>query len=147
MALTGEAEYLGEATGVYSYGTNGGRRNEFFDARVQLMADFDGSGLGSISGEIDRVEVDGTAVEGNPRLMLGAANITDSEGGFFRGATTMEFEDEDYTGKWGGQFYNDPDTTDTNADDHPGAVAGTFGGANEDEDKSFVGVFGAYKEE
>ena len=136
--LAGTAQYDGNATGVYS----DGRRNEFFDASVELTADF---GADSISGRIYDVEVDDERVAGNPRLMLGSATLT-AGSNFFTGDTTMEFEDEDYTGKWGGQFYNDPDTG-TAGNDTPGAVAGTFGGANEDEDKSFVGVFGAYNEE
>ena len=59
-ALDGTATYAAEdgATGVYSYGTNGGRRNVFFDADVELMADF---ATDMIEGMIDNVEVDGDA--------------------------------------------------------------------------------------
>ena len=140
--LEGTAAYTGGATGVYSYGTNGGRRNEFFDATVELMADFGTSDAGSISGRIHEVEVDGEMVDSDPELMLGDATLN-ANSNFFTGDTTMTFDGENYAGKWGGQFYNDPETG-TDTADIPGAVAGTFGGANEGGDKSFVGVFGAY---
>ena len=141
-ALTSTAECEGGATGVYSYGTNGGRRNVFFDAAATLMANFEDNEIG---GKIYNVEVDDEPVQGTPELTLLETPISTTEtGGFFSGNTRMEdFEGEDYTGKWGGQFYNDPNTGVV-AEDTPGAVAGTFGGANDGGDKSFVGVFGAY---
>ena len=142
--LTGTATYNGEATGVYSYGTNGGRRNEFFDATATLTADFDTNDPGSVSGRIYDAMVDDEMVDGDPVLMLESAPLT-ANSNFFTGNTSMEFNDEDYTGKWGGQFYNDPDSNVS--EDHPGAVAGTFGASTDDEDKSLVGVFGAYNDE
>ena len=142
--LIGEAEYDGGATGVYSYGTNGGRRNEFFDATVELTADFDDTtlgGVGTIGGRIHTFIIDEEEVAGDPVLSLNPANFDDGSN-FFTGATSGDFEGETYTGNWGGQFYND--TNDQTTDDYPGAVAGTFGAANDDE--SVVGVFGAYHE-
>ena len=143
-SLTGTATYNGGATGVYSYGTNGGRRNEFFDATATLTADFDTNDPGSVSGRIYDVMVDDEMVDGDPVLMLESALLT-ADSNFFTGDTSMEFNDEDYTGKWGGQFYNDPDSNVNN--DHPGAVAGTFGASTNEGDKSLVGVFGAYNDE
>ena len=146
--LTGPATYEGNATGVYSRGTGSGRRNEFFGADVTLTADFkDGSDLGTINGQIDNfVYSDGDLVGGNPVLMLEDADIATSNHGFFEGETFMDdYRGDDYRGRWGGQFYDD---NHSNSDNHPGAVAGTFGAATTDDKKSFVGAFGArYKDQ
>ena len=141
--LTGTAEYNGEATGVYSYGTNGGRRNEFFDARVELTADFDTGTAGEVNGRVYDVMVDDEMVDGDPELMLLVADI-DNNSNFFTGDTSMMFNQEAYTGKWGGQFYNDPEPNTNANDEYPGSVAGTFGGATSDSEESFLGVFGAH---
>jgi hypothetical protein len=139
-ALTGTATYEGEATGVYSDQTVG--RNYFFDALASLTANFGtNSGLGTIDGRIHTFEEGGEPVEGNPVLTLGTANITNTNHGFFNSSTTMTFDGDDYTGKWGGQFYSNGES-----DGKPGSVAGTFGGATADDNYSFLGVFGAYKE-
>ena len=143
--LAGEAEYDGGATGVYSYGTNGGRRNEFFDATVELTANFDNN-VEEISGRIYDFEIDDEDVDGEPELTLNSADLTPGSN-FFTGSTSVMIDgevDEDFTGNWGGQFFNDPDPDPSSTDDIPGAVAGTFGAANDDE--SVVGVFGAYHE-
>ena len=138
--LEGEATYKGGATGVYSHGTNGGRLNEFFDADVTLMADFGNDiNAGTIDGTIDRFRVDGRGLPGGPVLTLMTADIGGSNSGFHTGNTSMSYNNEAFTGKWGGQFYNNGA-----AADNPGAVAGTFGAANGDGDESFVGVYGAY---
>jgi hypothetical protein len=144
--LAGTAEYDGEATGVYSYGTNGGRRNEFFDASVALMADFDTGTAGEVSGRVYDFVIDDEDVDGEPELTLNSADLTPGSN-FFTGSTSVMIDgdvDEDFTGNWGGQFFNDPDPDPSSTDDIPGAVAGTFGAANDDE--SVVGVFGAYHE-
>ena len=140
--MEGEATYEGDATGVYSHGTNGGRRNEFFDADVTLMAGFGNtSDLGTINGWIDHFMVDGKGLPGGPVLTLMTADIGGSSSGFHTGDTSMRYNNDAFTGKWGGQFYNDGAPA---AADNPGAVAGTFGAANGGGDESFVGVFGAY---
>ncbi len=140
MPLTGTATYEGDATGVYSDQTVG--RNYFFDALASLTANFGtNSGLGTIDGRIHTFEEGGEPVEGNPVLTLGTANITNTNHGFFNSSTTMTFDGDDYTGKWGGQFYSNGES-----DGKPGSVAGTFGGATADDNYSFLGVFGAYKE-
>jgi hypothetical protein len=135
-ALTGTAEYAGEATGVYTDSTTD--TNSFFDADVSLTANFDDADE-EISGTISGFEVDGDPVEGDPMLMLETAGIEITN--FFTGDTSMTFDGDDFTGKWGGQFYGNG----ANAADHPGSVAGTFGGATVDGDKAFLGVFGAHR--
>jgi hypothetical protein len=136
-ALTGTAEYAGEATGVYTDATED--RNYFFDADVSLTANFDDADE-EISGTISGFEVDGDPVEGDPMLMLETAGIEITN--FFTGDTSMTFGGDEFAGKWGGRFYgNGADPAD-----HPGSVGGTFGGATEDDSKAFLGVFGADKQ-
>ena len=135
-ALTGEYTYTGDATGVYSVLAD--ERNYFFDADVTLTADFDdGSTLGTIGGRIHDVSVDDELVEGDPTLNLGTADIGGDNSGFFTGDTDMVYEGENYTGKWGGQFFGNDDTNP------PGSVAGTFGAATSDGANSVLGVYGA----
>ena len=141
LALTGSATYEGDATGVYANRDEG--RNYFFDAAATLTANFGTNAqFGTISGMVNRVMVDGSMVDGNPSLTLNSADIGNANSGFFNGDTAMNWNEKDFSGKWGGQFYGNGDA----ATDHPGSVAGTFGGASTDERESFVGVFGAYKQ-
>ena len=114
-------------------------RNYFFDADVTLTADFDdASNLGTIGGHIDNFSVDDELVEGDPTLNLGTAGIGGDNSGFFTGDTDMVYEGENYTGKWGGQFFGNDDNTNP-----PGSVAGTFGAATSDGANSVLGVYGA----
>ncbi len=140
--LTGTATYTGEdrATGLYANATE--QQNEFFEADVTLTANFGHGGeLGSIEGRIHDIETDGATLPGNPRLMLGSANIGASHSGFFDGDTSMAFEGKSFTGKWGGQFFsNGASSAET-----PGSVAGTFGAATENGRESFLGSFNAYR--
>ena len=134
--LIGEYTYTGDATGVYSVLAD--ERNYFFDADVTLRANFDDiSNLGTIEGHIDNVSVDDELVEGNPKLNLGSANIGGDNSGFFKGDTAMLYEGENYTGKWGGQFFGNDDSNP------PGSVAGTFGAATSNGANSVLGVYGA----
>ena len=113
-------------------------RNYFFDADVTLIADFDeASNLGTIGGHIGNVSVDDELVEGDPTLNLGSADIGRTDSGFFTGDTDMVYEEENYTGKWGGQFFGN------DGSDPPGSVAGTFGAATSDGANSVLGVYGA----
>ena len=133
--LTGEAVYMGvdDVTGVYT--DSGEDRNYLFDASVSLTADFDDN---EISGSIFDFYEDGVPVAGSPTLTLGTAGI-DTDANFFTGDTSMTFDGDAFAGKWGGRFYGNG----ANAADHPGSVAGTFGGATADDTKAFLGVFGA----
>ncbi len=143
-AVTGTANYEGEATGVYTNTSED--ENIFFDAEASLTADFaDGTNLGTIRGTIHDFESEGVVVLGVPVLTLDMANIGSGDSGFFTGDTAITFDGDSYTGRWGGQFYSNPATGATGADTQPGSVAGTFGGATTDNSKSFIGVFGAYK--
>ena len=60
----------------------------------------------------------------------------------------MMFGGDTYEGRWGGQFYNQPDDDEEEAtEEYPGTVAGTFGAATEDDMNSFIGWFNADHEE
>ena len=143
--LQGTATYRGYAVGTYSLKLAdptgiGGFEIDAFDGVVALTADFASvSGLGTISGSITDVEVDGEPLEGT--LNLGTAAIGSSDSGFFEGEATGDAEGLTLAGRWGGQFFgNGP------AGGMPGAVAGTFGGHSTDNAANFVGVFGAHKQ-
>ena len=133
--LTGEAVYMGVDDVIGVYTDSGEDRNYFFDASVSLTADFDDN---EISGSIFDFYEDGELVAGSPTLTLGTADI-DTDANFFTGDTSMTFDGDAFAGKWGGRFYGNG----ANATDNPGSVAGTFGGANADDTKAFLGVFGA----
>ena len=142
--LTGTATYTGEATAVYSH--QGNNRNYFVDADVSLTADFgDASSLGSISGTVSNVTGEGPEADAydGVSVSLGTARIGDADSGFFTGDTSTSGTDSTFTGKWGGQFYGNGAA----ASDHPGSVAGTFGAATADGSESFVGVYGADRQE
>ena len=139
-ALSGDATYEGAAEGVYSNTTE--EYSALFSADVTLTAEFrNASELGTISGKIDDIRVDGSAVEGDPEVTLGSANIGTSNGGFFTGDTSLTNDGINFTGKWGGQFFGNGHSSG-----QPDSVVGTFGGATSDGNESFVGVFGAYHE-
>ena len=138
-ALIGTASYIGEATGIYSVTENDATEIGYFDANATLDADFgDGSGLGTISGYLNGLEVDGVSREG--RLDLGTADIGAVNSGFFEGRLSGSSQGTSYTGRWGGAFFGNGET-----DGKPSSAAGTFGGRSADSSQSFVGVFGAYK--
>ena len=141
-ALTGTAEYEGQAVGVYySFSANEGEAGPF-TAAVALTANFgDAEALGSISGTVSNVETEGgSSIDAT--LALEPASIGDSDAGFFTGRTSMAFGGRDYAGRWGGQFF-DNGATPT---DLPASVAGTFGATTSNEaggTGSLVGAFGA----
>ena len=142
--LTGTATYTGDATAVYSYQPT--ERNYFVDGDVRLTADFgDASSLGSISGTVSNFEGEGPESDSyeGVSVTLGTARIGNADSGFFTGDTSTTGTDSAFAGKWGGQFYGNGAA----ASDHPGSVAGTFGGATADGSGSFVGVYGAYRQE
>ncbi len=144
--LTGTATYAGDATAVYSHqATN---RNYFVDGDVSLTADFgDASSLGSISGTVSNFTGEGPESDWyeGVSVSLGAASIGIANSGFFTGDTSTRSSDPTdpgLTGKWGGRFYGNGA-----AGDHPGSVAGTFGAATADGGESFVGVYGARRQQ
>ena len=147
QALTGTAEYEGQAVGVYYAFSTSTDESEAgpFTADVALTADFDAANTthGSISGTVSDVETeDGTAI--GATLALGSADIGSSNAGFFTGATSMTFGGRTYEGRWGGQFFDDG-AADT---DHPASVAGTFGATTSEAGGtgSLVGAFGAERQ-
>ena len=142
VALTGEYTYSGDATGVYSVLAE--KRNYFFDADVTLTADFEIShSFGTIWGYVDNFSVDDELVESNPTLYLGSADIGGANPDFFTGDTDTTYDGISYTGKWGGQFFGNDGVSNP-----PGSVGGTFGAATgaagSGDEKSILGVFGAF---
>lgn len=136
QGLRGSATYIGDAYGAYATSSSAG----FVDGTTTLTAEFgDASELGTISGRIDNVKFSetGTALPNNPILTLNQANIGSSNHGFFSGPTSMTYNSEIFSGKWGGQFFGN------NGNNQPGTVAGTFGGATADGNAAFLGVFAA----
>ena len=135
-SLTGTATYQGDALGIYNDSEDIG---EFY-ANVRLTADFgDGSALGTVRGSVFNFSLgDGTSAP-LQELTLGAASLTDAEGGFFKGTTSGTGLNGNYSGRWGGQFAG-------NGAGHPSSVGGTFGGARSDDRVNFVGSFGAYRQ-
>lgn len=139
-ALTGTARYVGAATGIYSEKENNVTEIGYFDADATLTANFgDGSGLGTINGQLTAFEVDGESIPGT--LNLGTTTIGSSNSGFFEGSLSGSSQGTSYTGRWGGQFFGNGES-----DGRPGSVGGTFGGRSADSSESFVGIFGAYKQ-
>ena len=145
QALTGTAEYEGQAVGVYYAFSTSTDESEAgpFTADVALEANFDtAAALGSISGTVSDVETqDGTAI--GATLNLGSANIGSSNAGFFTGSTNMTFGGRTYAGSWGGQFFDNGAATD-----YPASVAGTFGATVREAGGtgSLVGAFGAERQ-
>jgi hypothetical protein len=144
--LTGSATYNGAATGLY---TDGGASEEavgYFEADVELTADFGGPATpGSISGTVSEIFLDDDDNPLDSEIMLDPATITDAaDGGFFTGDVTALGLDApaDFDGRWGGQFFGNGSDATT----HPTTVGGTFGGASITADTSFVGAFGALRE-
>ena len=141
MALTGNATYVGDAAGVYSGKGASGTTIGYFDGDVNLTASFGAAdSLGTISGSITNFEVNGVATAGS--LTLREAAIGSANSGFFKGAVSGSDDSRTYAGKWGGQFFGNGAAST----DHPGSVAGTFGGKSADDAVNFVGAFGAFKQ-
>ena len=142
--LTGTATYAGER-GVFAYHSH--QESDAFyivNGDVRLTADFgDASGLGSIGGTVSNFR----GLESGPdyegvSVVLGTAQIGSANSGFFTGATSTAGTDSAFTGKWGGQFYGNGE-----AGAPPGSVAGTFGAATADGSESFIGIYGAYRQQ
>ena len=167
-SVTGKATYEGKAAGVHSTAT----AVDFFHGDVELNADFgDGTAIGTITGKVHNIMAAGRAVGHDIELVVndpGAQNPAPNilTAGTFSGRARMmdtgrnDTSGEDiyqYTGTWGGTFYNhmanDTDTADVDESTRaPGSVAGTFGVGmadvattmDVDETESYVGAFGAH---
>ena len=138
LALQGTATYEGYAVGTYALQSGASPDMDVFDAAVSLTADFGAeNGLGTVSGSITNVEVDGESLDAT--LNLGTAAIGSTDSGFFEGQATGTANGLALEGKWGGRFFGNGAAADT-----PGSVAGTFGGHSTDNVANFVGVFGAH---
>ena len=141
MALTGDATYMGGATGKYSQKDGSSTTIGSFDGDVSLTASFGAAdSLGTISGSITDFELDGEATAGS--LTLGETAIGSANSGFFKGGVIGSDGSRTYAGKWGGQFYGNGEAST----DHPGSVAGTFGAQSTDEAMNYIGFFGAVKQ-
>ena len=146
QALTGTAEYAGDAEGLY-YGLAGSDVAFFsFRAKVALSADFGTSSTpGEISGIVEEFSTGNDEVDalfGSATITLDTADLIDGFNTFSgdTSATVTIGEDEvDFLGKWGGQFFAETDPS-TDAD-HPGVAAGTFGLANLASAQTVLGIF------
>lgn len=138
--LTGTARYAGRAFGVYySISSDGNSDAGPFGGAISLTADFGAAGaLGTISGSITDVVVEGGERVADAAMTLGEADIGSANGGFFTGDTSMTLGGRAYTGRWGGQFFNNG--ADGTA---PGSVAGTFGASIQDGEQA-AALVGAY---
>ena len=157
---TGTATYNGDASGIFHRRPRGRRDNgqhfyydlrmgTFFDADVTLTANFDRKRL---SGTIDNfTSPEGWAIRSRtyrqPTLTLEAANwgwITANGAAHIAGDTSMTWDTDTWSGKWGARFYGNPTTPTARK---PGSVAGTFGATtgSGDSSRTFIGAFSAHR--
>jgi len=171
MEITGEATYNGKATGAHH---KTGESVSWFDGDARLTAKFEEDDeAGTISGAISNIRVGGVLRSGS--IDLRPADLTDGNAAF-NGVARMGarmVDDDDvvsypFVGTWSGSFFGaseavmDDATTPANemveaGHQAPGAVAGTFGVTGEDDmgtttetddvTESFVGAFGAHKDD
>ena len=138
MALQGTARYDGAVAGIYTVKSE--EEVGYWGGDVSLTANFGGpNDLGTISGSVFNIESEDGEQAGT--LPLRTANIGSSNSGFFEGRLNGTVAGVGFAGRWGGQFFGNGE-----ADGKPGSVGGTLGGTSNDEDVSFVGAFGAYKQ-
>jgi hypothetical protein len=140
--LTGTATYSEEGGALAFY--NSGSDVDIGVGDVALTANFD---TDKISGDITNIRFTYMGMYNGLNVALQEADIDSSkEGGFWTGdtLTTNTDNNNQYVGKWGGQFYGNG-----NASDKPEFLAGTFGGAAKagtDAIGAFVGAFVAEKD-
>lgn len=138
LALQGSATYSGWAAGTYTLRSLSGFDLDVFFGVANLTADFGAdNGLGTVSGSITEVEVDGELI--GATLDLGTAAIGSDKSGFFEGQATGFAGALTLQGRWGGQFYGNGESNGL-----PSSVAGTFGGRSVDNTANFIGTFGAH---
>ena len=156
-ALTGRAEYSGEAAGVWASGSATDR----FTANVALVAEFgDATAFGRISGSVSGFALEGGGAPPFATLELASVSYRDSSGAanvFATYATGAENDEPEipggwvegttsggagsgWAGVWGGQFFGNGDS----AADHPSDFAGTFGAVHASQG-SVAGSFGTHK--
>lgn len=156
-ALTGRAEYSGEAAGVWASGEATVR----FTADAALTAEFgDAAAFGKIDGRVNGFALEGGGEPPFAALELASVSYRDSSGaanifatyatgvqnnepaipgGWIEGNTSGGAE-SGWAGVWGGQFFGNGDS----AADHPSGFAGTFGAVHADRG-SIAGSFGTHK--
>ena len=133
--LTGEATYMGPATGKYATKTfnDGALASAMageFTATAMLTADFDEgtSNTGKISGEVMDFMANGGSL-GDWSVMLEEVDLGDSgavTAGLFTGTTASMIGDAEGTGSWMGQFFGGAANGVTGDAAHPKSVAGEF---------------------
>ena len=149
QGLEGNAEYKGEAAGMYAEAT----MISPFNAKVELTADFGtADDFGAIGGRVYDFNIDGGKTSPLTELSLGPIPERNNNiylswnhawlqqgwvswaGGWTEGETSA---DGGWQGTWGGLFFGNGGA----ATDHPTSFAGTFGAT--DGNRSFAGSFGA----
>ena len=151
VGLTGSADYIGKATGMYHAGSLPGTASTGpFSADVSLTAEFGtDTELGTISGKVYQFSLDDDAPLTKPReLPLGAAEFSAPDwslGGWTGGSIPWGPEPDSgqwWGGNWRVKLFGNGDS----GTDHPTGVAGVFSAVTSD-DVGFAGAFGAYKDE
>ena len=159
-AVTGTANYSGKAAGAHH---RTGEGVNWFDGNARLTANFGtNAAAGTISGAISNIRVNGGEAMSTP-IYLGQTALSDGSATFngaaFMGAETAPgAPTHEFDGTWSGSFFGatEDDTETAGVDESitaPLAAAGTFGvtkseGTGDDMVmESFVGAFGAHKDE
>lgn len=154
-ALTGNATYNGDATGIYSQEGGGSVTDAgLFRGNVALTARFgNNTADGDVVGRVHNIAIVqnatgnnvGTTINGYIHLQPAPISVADR--GFFYSNTEARMSGSgvfssvnNIGGKWGGQFYGNDACTNI-----PGSVAGTFGGrfSSDNYNYTYLGLFGA----
>ena len=153
LSLAGTATYTGAAHGLFSYyfedDVAGDEHYTLFQGTARLAADFGGaSAHGSVSGRIDGMKSGDRLIPQAPAITLGEASLDHNAGrhlhpGAFTGSASMTYAGENYSGKWGGQFFGNAAAGAAGAGAHPSSAAGTFGVAAGGH--AFVGTFEVHR--
>ena len=161
VTLYGTASYTGSATGLYTAGSS----VDYFEGRARLTANFGDTpaegetddAAGAVTGTIDEIVAGGN----DSADVINLRSATLDANGAFSGTARMgegEIQSDDtvdypYNGMWSGQFYGEAAESGEESTTTPMAVGGTFGvtGTMGEGDaavtRSYLGAFGAYKDE
>ncbi len=158
------ATYRGDANGAYLTGGD----TSYFQASVELTAEFQnpasGAATGSIEGKVTNINAGGQSIPGS--IELQKVDLTDTAiADEFTAETAGTVAGVPYVGNWKGQFFglkakqpktatatatvnsiSVTTTTTTYTPDAPGSVAGTFYATKQTESggkAAFIGAFGA----